>query len=88
MAQVFWRFNTFFWSSEKNDSMAALSADVATCPIDASSSLDSMTVVNFRDRNWVAVSEWTIKPGSISRMATALRNAVAASSAVILVSIE
>ena len=53
MAQVFRRFNTFFWSNEKNDSMAALSFDVATCPIDASSLLDSMMVVNFRDRNWL-----------------------------------
>ena len=28
--QVFWRFKTFFWSNEKNDSVAALSVDVAT----------------------------------------------------------
>jgi len=35
--------------------MAVLSVDVATCPIDSSSLLGSMTVVNFGDRNWVAL---------------------------------
>ena len=47
-----WRSRTFFWRSEKNDSMAALSAHAATRPIEPSSSASATARTKASDRNW------------------------------------
>jgi hypothetical protein len=46
-----WRSRTFFWRSEKNDSMAALSPAEATRPIDPASPAPVRTRRNALDRN-------------------------------------
>ena len=81
------RSETFFWSSEKNDSMAALSAHVATRPIDPSRPARLRAATKAFDRNCDPRSECTTVPEG-PRRPTALRRALTARSAVIRSLIE
>ena len=51
------RLRTFFGSSEKNDSMAALSAAEPTCPIDSTMRPRFSARRSLRDRSWLPQSE-------------------------------
>lgn len=67
-------FNTFFCRSAKKDSIAALSPDEPTRPIDPRRPLFFSRRTTFFERNWLPRSEWTIVPAG-DRNAIRLRNA-------------
>ena len=71
-----WRSRTFFCNSEKNDSIAALSAHAPTRPIDPDSLWSRSVRTKACERNCDPLSEWMISVPSGERRAIADRNAV------------
>ena len=71
-----WRFRTFFCSSEKKLSMAALSAALATWPIKPTMSWRVRVRWNFRDRNCDPRSAWNDAAGHAGAVDAASRDGV------------